>query len=130
MSGKAIQDRKILLLFQEDFVLVIHLDILGWLHHGREVLDGFGDIEPPDNLLIVHLVNVPVYEIVVLVKVLSGELPLPDHLVRDLAQHVHEELEHVVVGAAREEDSSCEELVKRAPNGPHVHCCPVRKSQD
>ncbi len=67
-------------------------------------------------LLLCYFVGFPVNEIAVLVEVLFFEDCPLDELVRRLAAKVHELLEHLVVGPAREHDLACVELIERDCN--------------
>ena len=80
--------------------------------------------------LLGHLVDVTEHKVVVLIKVLARKLPLPDHLVGDLAADVHKELEHVIVRATGKENLAREKLVQRASDSPNVHSSVIRQPKN
>ena len=67
-----------------------------------------------------NLVNVPVEEAAVCVKMLVLALTLSHDFVWNLPLEVHEELEHVVVGLAREHDLARVQLIEGRPRAPQV----------
>lgn len=71
-----------------------------------------------------------VQKVTVTIKVLLLKGAPPDHFVREFALQVHEELEHLVVGLAREEDAARVELVDGAGGAPHVNGIVVGHTQD
>ena len=92
--------------------------------------NGHGAAAAGATYAVAELVKLDAEKIVVLVKVLAGELAAPDHLVRELATDLLEQPEHLVVGLAGEEDLARVELVERAPDRPHVDRVVVRNAQN
>lgn len=77
-----------------------------------------------------HSVDLVREEIAVGVKVLLLEGAFSDHLVGKFAFQVHEILQHLVVGIAREHDFARVQLVNRAASRPHVDAVAIRNTQD
>ncbi|GIX66267.1 mediator complex subunit MED10, putative [Babesia caballi] len=71
-----------------------------------------------------------VEKVQVLVEVLRGELAGAEHAVGHLALDLHHELEHVVVGAAGEEDVAGGELVDGGRGAPDVDLAVVAEAED
>mmetsp|Transcript_32544 Transcript_32544/g.105120 ORF Transcript_32544/g.105120 Transcript_32544/m.105120 type:complete len:350 (+) Transcript_32544:248-1297(+) len=77
-------------------------------------------LDQPDHVPPSHPVLLRVQKVVVGVKVQLGEDALADELVRHLALHLHDDLEHLIVGVASEHDLTRVQLVQRGGRGPHV----------
>ena len=55
------------------------------------------------------------------IKIIVSELGLLDHFTVESAFQLHHEKEHLVVGASREEDFACVQLIQGASHGPNVN---------
>mmetsp|Transcript_36297 Transcript_36297/g.103746 ORF Transcript_36297/g.103746 Transcript_36297/m.103746 type:complete len:504 (+) Transcript_36297:99-1610(+) len=86
--------------------------------------------EGAQDLLARDLVVVLVFELQVLVEMLLPHCALLDHLDGHLALEVHDLLQLVVVGLAREQRPSREDLIQCAAEGPDVHPRAVVTAED
>ena len=77
-----------------------------------------------------HFVNLCIEEGEIWVKVLVPKHTPPRQLVGHLSFHLHHQLQHVVVGFAREQDLAGVELIQSAANCPHVHCKVILHTYD
>ena len=68
----------------------------------------------------VHLHETETHSRVIL-KMLQCKLPLLEHLLGEGPLYVHHQLQHLVVGPAREQDSASEELIDDAADAPDIH---------
>ena len=58
------------------------------------------------------------------------ESSLLQHLLGERPLHIHDELQHLIVGLAREQNLACEQLIHHTPHAPNVQGVVCKKQSD